>query len=212
MTCSWCRVNEKRILKVLAVRVFSFIVCGCLVLIANCALAVALDESTNFHDSSVQIKARCHESDSGVNCGVYASGAAGERKVIDYPGAPTSILMTSGVFVIEFPCGTQCSATYFYSERSGLGGPFPFVEAYDVERGVVLLSKRNPLPMYAMFSKQSLVVGEVALDISKGSDAFVAIKEAAVQDHRFVITYTDRVGNVRTIRQQVPILKGRLTR
>ncbi|HGO6127338.1 TPA: hypothetical protein ACK3RK_005900 [Burkholderia cepacia] len=205
-------MNEKRILKVLAVRVFSFIVCGCLVLIANCALAVALDESTNFHDSSVQIKARCHESDSGVNCGVYASGAAGERKVIDYPGAPTSILMTSGVFVIEFPCGTQCSATYFYSERSGLGGPFPFVEAYDVERGVVLLSKRNPLPMYAMFSKQSLVVGEVALDISKGSDAFVAIKEAAVQDHRFVITYTDRVGNVRTIRQQVPILKGRLTR
>lgn len=212
MTCSWCRVNEKRIRKVLAVRVFSFIVCGCLVLIANCALAVALDESTNFHDSSVQIKARCHESDSGVNCGIYASGAAGERKVIDYPGAPTSILMTSGVFVIEFPCGTQCSATYFYSERSGLGGPFPFVEAYDVERGVVLLSKRNPLPMYAMFSKQSLVVGEVALDISKGSDAFVAIKEAAVQDHRFVITYTDRVGNVRTIRQQVPILKGRLTR
>ncbi len=212
MTCSWCRVNEKRIRKVLAVRVFSSIVCGCLVLIANCALAVALDESTNFHDSSVQIKARCHESDSGVNCGIYASGAAGERKVIDYPGAPTSILMTSGVFVIEFPCGTQCSATYFYSERSGLGGPFPFVEAYDVERGVVLLSKRNPLPMYAMFSKQSLVVGEVALDISKGSDAFVAIKEAAVQDHRFVITYTDRVGNVRTIRQQVPILKGRLTR
>lgn len=212
MTCSWCRVNEKRIRKVLAVRVFSFIVCGCLVLIANCALAVALDESTNFHDSSVQIKVRCHESDSGVNCGIYASGAAGERKVIDYPGAPTSILMTSGVFVIEFPCGTQCSATYFYSERRGLGGPFPFVEAYDVERGVVLLSKRNPLPMYAMFSKQSLVVGEVALDISKRSDAFVAIKEAAVQDHRFVITYTDRVGNVRTIRRQVPILKGRLTR
>ncbi|HDR9771617.1 TPA: hypothetical protein QDC27_007256 [Burkholderia cepacia ATCC 25416] len=205
-------MNEKRIRKVLAVRVFSFIVCGCLVLIANCALAVALDESTNFHDSSVQIKARCHESDSGVNCGIYASGAAGERKVIDYPGAPTSILMTSGVFVIEFPCGTQCSATYFYSERSGLGGPFPFVEAYDVERGVVLLSKRNPLPMYAMFSKQSLVVGEVALDISKGSDAFVAIKEAVVQDHRFVITYTDHVGNVRTIRRQVPILKGRLTR
>ncbi|WP_416268533.1 hypothetical protein SD235_16380 [Burkholderia cepacia] len=200
-----------KILRVLAMRIISFIVCSCLVVIVDGVLAVALDDSTNFHDSSVQIKARCHESDSGVNCGIYASGAAGERKVIDYPGAPTSILMTSGVFVIEFPCGTQCSATYFYSERSGLGGPFPFVEAYDVERGVVLLSKRNPLPMYAMFSKQSLVVGEVALDISKGADAFFTIKEAAVEDHRFVITYTDRVGNVLTIRRQVPILKGRLT-
>ncbi|WP_423758546.1 hypothetical protein [Burkholderia sp. NLJ2] len=120
--------------------------------------------------------------------------------------------MTSGFFVIDLPCGTQCSATYFYSERKGLGGPFPFVEAYDVERGIVLLSKRNPLPMYAMFSKQSRVVGEIALDIPQGMDAFVAIKEAAVEDHRFVITYADRVGNVLTIRRQVPILKGRLTR
>lgn len=212
MTCSWCQVNERRIRKVLAGRVFSFIVCGCLVLIANCALAVALDESTNFPGSSVQIKVRCQESDSGVNCGIYASGAAGERKVIDYPSAPTSISMTSGVFVIDLPCGTQCSATYFYSERNGLGGPFPFVEAYDVERGVVLLSKRNPLSMYAMFSKQSRVVGEVALDIPKGLDAFVVIKEVAVEDHRFVITYTDRLGNVMTIRRQIPILKGRLTR
>ncbi|RQU01598.1 hypothetical protein DF041_04855 [Burkholderia cepacia] len=63
--------------------------------------------------------------------------------------------------------------------------------------------------MYAMFSKQSRVVGEVALDIPQGMDAFVAIKEVAVEDHRFVITYTDHVGNVVTIRRQVPILKGR---
>ncbi|WP_423382005.1 hypothetical protein [Burkholderia sp. LMG 32019] len=193
-------------------RIISFIVCSCLVAIVDSALAVVLDESTDFHDSSIQIKVRCHESDSGVNCEIYASGAAGERKVIDYPSAPTSISMTSGVFVIDLPCGTQCSATYFYSERNGLGGPFPFVEAYDVERGVVLLSKRNPLPMYAMFSKQSRVVGEVALDIPKGLDAFVAIKEAAVEDHRFVITYTNHLGNVMTIRRQVPILKGRLAR
>ncbi|WP_322088976.1 hypothetical protein [Burkholderia sp. BCC1999] len=190
-------------------RAVSFIVCSGLVLIKNSALAVALDESTNFPDSSVQITVRCLESGNGVNCGIYASGAAGEKKIIDYPSAPTNISMTSGVFVIDFPCGTQCSAAYFYSERKGLSGPFPFVEAHDVERGVVLLSQRNPLPMYAMFSKQSRVVGEVALDIPQGMDAFVAIKEAAVEDHRFVITYTDHVGNVVTIRRQVPILEGR---
>lgn len=193
-------------------RIISFIVCSCLVVIADGALAVALDESTNFPDGSGQIKVRCQESGSGANCGIYASGSAGEKKIIDYPDAPTNISMTSGVFVIDLPCGTQCSATYFYSERKGLGGPFPFVEAYDVERGVVLLSKRNPLPMYAMFSKQSRVVGEIALDIPQGMDAFASIKEVVVEDHRFVITYTDRAGNVSKIRRRVPILKGRLTR
>lgn len=193
-------------------RIISFIVCSCLVVIADGALAVALDESTNFPDGSSQIKVRCQESGSGANCGIYASGSAGEKKIIDYPGAPSNISMASGVFVIDLPCGTQCSATYFYSERKGLGGPFPFVEAYDVERGVVLLSKRNPLPMYAMFSKQSRVVGEIALDIPQGMDAFASIKEVVVEDHRFVITYTDRAGNVSKIRRRVPILKGRLTR
>lgn len=193
-------------------RIISFIVCSCLALIADTALASALDESMNFPDSSVQIKVRCQESGSGVNCGIYASGAAGEKKIIDYPNAPTNITMISGVFVIDLPCGTQCLATYFYGEKRGLGGPFPFVEAYDVDRGVVLLSQRNPLPMYAMFSKQSRVVGEVALDIPKGMDAFSAIKEATVEDHRFVITYTNCVRNVVTIRRQIPILKRGLTR
>ncbi|WP_423378946.1 hypothetical protein [Burkholderia sp. LMG 32019] len=189
-------------------RIASFIVCSCLFLIANGALAVTLDESTDFPGSSVQIRVWCQESSGGANCGIYAFGAVGERKIIDYPNAPTNISMTSGVFVIDLPCGTQCSATYFYSEKKGLGGPFPFVEAYDVDRGVVLLSQRNPLPMYAMFSKKSRVVGEVALDIPKGMDAFVAIKEAVVEDHRFVITYTNHVGNVVTIRRQVPTQKG----
>ncbi|WP_124471633.1 hypothetical protein [Burkholderia ubonensis] len=193
-------------------KIITFIVCSCLVLIANSALAVTLGESTSFPDSSVQITVRCQESGGGTSCGIYASGAVGEKKIIDYPNAPTNISMTSGVFVIDLPCGTQCSATYFYSEKKGLGGPFPFVEAYDVDRGVVLLSQRNPLPMYAMFSKKSRVVGEVALDILQGMDAFVAIKEAAVEDHRFVITYTNHIGSVVTIRREVPTLKGRPAR
>lgn len=190
-------------------RIISFIICSCLFLIANSAFAATMDESTNFSDSSVQIKVRCRESGSGVNCGIYASGAVDEKKIIDYPNAPTNISMTSGVFVIDLPCGTQCLATYFYSEKKGLGGPFPFVEAYDVDRGIVLLSQRNPLPMYAMFSKEYRVVGEIALDIPQGMDPFVAIKEIAVEDHRFVIAYADHAGNVVTIRRQVPILQGR---
>ncbi|WP_420482764.1 hypothetical protein [Burkholderia cepacia] len=193
-------------------RIIGFIVSSCLVLIANSALAVALDESTEFPGSSVQIRVRCQESGGGANCGIYASGAVGEQKIIDYPNAPSNISINSGVFVIDLPCGAQCSATYFYSEKKGLGGPFPFVEAYDVDRGVVLLSQRNPLPMYAMFSKKSHIVGEVALDIPQGMDAFVSIKEAAVEEHRFVITFTDRIGNVVTIRREVPTLKGRPAR
>lgn len=88
--------------------------------------------------------------------------------------------MTSGFFVIDLPCGIQYSATYFYSEKEGLGGPFSFVEAYDVDRGVVFLSQQNPLPMYAMFSKKSRGAGVIVLDMPQGLDAFVAIKGGAV--------------------------------
>ncbi|VWC76407.1 hypothetical protein BLA9940_04483 [Burkholderia aenigmatica] len=107
-----------------------------------------------------------------------------------------------------FSCGTQCSATYFYSEENGLGGPFPFVEAYDVDRGVVLLSEKNPLPMYSIFSKNSRVVGEIDLNLPKGVEAFASIERVVVNDHRFIVSYVDRGGSVVKISRQIPMLEA----
>ncbi|WP_269510591.1 hypothetical protein [Burkholderia sp. IMCC1007] len=190
------------------IRIIGFIACGFLISGGNDIFAGVVDESTSFRGSSVQIATRCHSADSRMSCGVFASRKDVEKRLFNFPNPPSHISMVSGVFIIEFPCGTQCSATYFYSEQKGLGGPFPFVEAYDLDRGVVLLSEKNPLPMYPIFSKASRIVGEAEVDLANGADTFASIKKVVVDGHKFVITYVDRRGEVVTIRYQVPLSKG----
>lgn len=191
-----------------AMRIICFIVCSSLFLFGNAVFAEGLDELTNFPGSSIQIRTRCEEAGGGLNCKIYSSGVSGEKKLLEFPSAPAYISINSGVFVIAMPCGTQCSVTYFYSEDRGLGGPFPFVEAYDVERGVVLLSLKNPLPMHRMFSKNWRVVGKITLDIPKNApEIFGFIKDAKVDNHRFLITYVDSHGNTVAIDRPVPMVR-----
>ncbi|WP_420210092.1 hypothetical protein [Burkholderia aenigmatica] len=191
-------------------RIFGYIVLGCLVFVFcfGSALSDVGDEVIAFSGSSTKIKVRCRNASDRMDCGIYMFRGGDEREILNFPGRPNIVSFDSGVFVIVFPCGTQCSATYFYSERNGLGGPFPFVEAYDVSRGVVLLSKRNPLPMYSIFSKKSRIVGEINLNLPKGVEAFASIKRVVVNDHGFIVSYVDRGGSVVKVSRQIPMLEA----
>ncbi len=73
---------------------------------------------------------------------------------------------------------------------------------------MILLSQKNPLPMYPIFSKRSHIVGEVKLGLENKADSFSSIKKVAVDDHKFVITYVDRSGGIVIIRHQIPMPKG----
>lgn len=187
-------------------KILGFIACIYLVIAVNGAVAGEFDEITNFPGSPIQIRTQCPEPAVSRNCLIYASGNNKERLIAESPSSPVGIYLKSDVFEIRFACGTECSAVYFYSDKKGVGGLLPFVEAFDADRGVVLISKNNPLSMYAIFSKKSRTVGQIKLDISKEKKAFTAIKEVVVEDHHFVITYVDRHENVVTIRREVPNL------
>lgn len=189
-------------------RIIIFFVCSYFVFGLGCAFAGADEEMISLRGSSTKIKVRCRNESEGLDCEIYVVRGGGERKILTFPGRPNIISVSSGVFVLAFSCGTQCSATYFYNNKNELGGPFPFVEAYDVSRGVVLLSERNPLPMYYIFSKNSRVVGEIYLNLPNGVEAFSSIKRVVVDDHRFIVSYIDRSGSVVKVSRRIPMLKA----
>ena len=126
-------------------------------------------ETTNFANSQYQISSNCEDGEKSQGCSIYLIGK-GKKKIIEYPLPPSSIRLESGVFVIIFPCGTQCSATYFYAPKKGLSGPYPLIVDYDLQRGLALSVAKNPIQIYQLFQKgDRSLVASVALDLPRGS-------------------------------------------
>ena len=162
-------------------------------------------ELTNFAGSDVQLLTECAQTQLGGNCTIYDARKSRRRKILSFPFSPTSIEYEDGVFVIRFPCGTACSATYFYRTTGAIGGPFPAILAYDTSRGVVLSLSGNVLRMYKMFSKEKFSsVGKINLNVEDGANLANAIGDVKLRGHTFWITYTNRNGEVVTALQAVP--------
>lgn len=160
--------------------------------------------------TNIKLEARCPSAEVVGNCAVYRVENREKKKIISFPFPPSSINFDHGVFVITFPCGTQCSATYFYKESGALGGPFPLVEAYDVERGVVLSMAQGALQMYGMFAKGGLrSIRQMTLDVKSDVDLVDVVRGVKLVDHTFVVSYIARDGNAATAVCAVPDMAER---
>lgn len=139
-------------------KISNFILISTVALIAlfsfDKANASVVNETTDFDNSMAQIHTTCK---TGHMCDIYyvkKSGAA-EKKIISFPFAPSSINFDNGTFVIRFPCGTMCSATYFYKNSRGLSGPYKMVAAYNIKRNILIsLAKKEPY-IYRIFVKNA---------------------------------------------------------
>lgn len=164
-------------------------------------------EVTHFKSSEIQLETSCTDKGGGQNCVIYSVAKNWRKSIISFPFAPSNIDYSDGVFVVSFPCGTECSATYFYKSKGALGGPFPLVESYDIERGVVLSVSKNSLQMYKIFSKEKLKsLGSVVLNVQSDEDIVGVIHDVKLGDHMFIVTYVDKNGNLVTTSQAVPIV------
>lgn len=164
----------------------------------------------HFQRTNIELETRCASGEGAGSCAVYRVENREEKKIISFPFPPSSINFDHGVFVITSPCGTQCSATYFYKESGALGGPFPLVEAYDVERGVVLSMAQGALQMYDMFAKGGLrSIRQMTLDVKPDVDLVDVVREVKLVHHTFVVSYIARDGNAATAVRAVPDMAER---
>lgn len=163
-----------------------------------------LSERTNFKNSTVQISTECSDKDGGTNCTVSAVTSDKKKALTSFPFAPSDIKLDSGVFVIVFPCGPECSATYFYSPEKGSGGPFPRVISYSVGDELAVSLTKNPLPVYRIYSKQgSKPAFTIRLDTSKEQDLFDAVKNVTFSAGAINVTYTDQHGSERSVSRRL---------
>ncbi|MGO4331001.1 hypothetical protein [Cupriavidus sp. M-11] len=178
-------------------KALSFFICLVLAAAVN---GQPLTEITNFQRSDTQIKINCANRRGHLNCGIYSADKQGDAKLFDYSAAPASISLVEGIFVMLFPCGTQCSATYFYRKNKGLAGPFPLVEVYDLEFGVALGISKNPLPIYQIYpSRKNSVIGSIRLNLPRELvNVPGAISDVRLDNHKFIISYVDRHGDAVT--------------
>lgn len=133
------------------------------------AFGEQLVETTNFPDSRYQVSSQCIDAKDSQTCTIYLLGSH-EKKLLEFPLPPSSIRLQDDVFIFLFPCGTQCSATYFYSHEKGLNGPFPLLADYDIQQRIALGVSTNPIQIYGLFQEKSdVLLGEIALDLPQGS-------------------------------------------
>ncbi|WP_273829802.1 hypothetical protein [Pseudomonas sp. SBT1-2] len=152
-----------------------------------------LMEETNFPNSQYQIFSHCGISENSQSCEIYSVSKGGKKKIIDYPLPPSSIRFENNIFVIAFPCGTQCSATYFYNVKKGLSGPFPLVVDYDLQRGFALGVAKNPIQVYRLFrAEDESLADSITLDLPRNSrfDPSLII-EARIKDDSILIEYVN---------------------
>lgn len=169
-------------------------------LFISCSHSEQLNEHTNFKNSDVQISTECSDKDGGTNCTVSAVTNMKKKELISFPFAPSGIKLESGVFVIIFPCGPECSATYFYSPEKGSGGPFPRIMSYDLHNELAASISRNPLSIYRIYSKQgSKPALTIRLDTNKEQDLDDAVKKVEFVENKITITYINQKGDVKTV-------------
>lgn len=184
------------------------------------ALAVPLlaraegGEITKFDNSNIQLETNCAHKNGVSNCTVYSvKDGGGKKKVVSFPFAPSNIDYKDGVFVVSFPCGTECSSTYFYDGDDKVGGPFPLVQSYDIVRHVVLSISKNSLRMYDIFAKERFKsIGKIDLSLNDDVDLADVIRGVKMEDHKFLITYATKNGDLATASKVIPNMAGRQNR
>lgn len=88
--------------------------------------------------------------------------------------------------------------------------PFPLVEAYDVERGVVLSMAQGALQMYGMFAKGGLrSIRQMTLDVKSDVDLVDVVRGVKLVDHTFVVSYIARDNTAATAVRAVPDMAER---
>ncbi|MGV8403045.1 hypothetical protein ACV33W_27880 [Pseudomonas aeruginosa] len=143
-----------------------------LALLFSCsAFGEQLVETTSFPDSRYQVSSHCDDVKGSQACTIYLLGSQEKTKLLEFPLPPSSISLEGGVFIILFPCGTQCSATYFYSHTNGLSGPFPLLVNYDIQQGIAVGASTNPIQIYRLFQeKPGTLLGKITLDLPQGRE------------------------------------------
>lgn len=178
-------------------------------LLLSCgAYAEQLVEVTSFPDSNYQVSTQCDDNGKGAQqtCKIYLAGGAEKRKIIENPFPPSSIALKDGIFVLLFPCGTQCSATYFYSLKAGLSGPFPLVTDYDLHRGIALWVSKNSIQIYRLFQKKDkYLAGTITLDLPQGEKFDpTSVIDAHINGDSILVEYINRRNERATISRPLP--------
>ncbi|WP_146128169.1 hypothetical protein [Burkholderia gladioli] len=157
-------------------------------------------ERTNFKNSDVQISTDCSDRNGGTNCTVSAVTGTQKKELLSFPLAPSDIKLELKVFVIIFPCGPECSATYFYNPKKGSGGPFPRIISYNLHNELAASSSRNLLSIYRIYSKQgSKPAFTIRLDTNKKQDLADAVKKVKFEEYKITVTYINQKGDVKTV-------------
>jgi hypothetical protein len=174
-----------------------------LMALAGLTHAQVVDDKTHFPDAPSQVETVCQD---GHSCTVFNVTNSGKQKILDFPFPPSDVSYHAGTFVLLFPCGTACSATYFYNPQKGLGGPYNLVASYDMDKEVVLTVSANPPRLYQMFGpRKQKPIGTVPLNLDPNlPQAAASVSDVKLDRHTFVITYTDKDGNQSEFRQSVP--------
>jgi hypothetical protein len=164
----------------------------------------AVDETTKFKNTDIQIRTVCNNNGSGTDCSVFSVGKIGKKKLIVFPFAPSDIKFDTGIFVIVFPCGTECSATYFYSPSKGMGGPFPLIVGYNLKKELALSLSKNPLPVFNIYARRNEKPAlTIKLDVGAGQDLAELVKKVEFKDDEIVITYVDQQGSEKAVTRSV---------
>ncbi len=171
--------------------------------------AEAIDEKTNFAESHSQIETICSKaSDNTQKCNVYATSKTGRQHLLSFPFPPASIDYQNSIFIMTFPCGVSCSATYFYRPNTKLGGPLPLVVAYDAEREIALsIVSPKKLQMFRFFdgNGKAKFIGEIDLKFNRDSDIRESLVSAKVKDHFFIVNYINEKGIKSIAQTKVPM-------
>jgi len=161
--------------------------------------ASTIHEITNFQNSDAQIETTCPDEDSpSKGCSVVLVKNKSRKKLLHNTFAPAYIGITDGVFTIKFPCGTECSATYFFSEKYGLSGPYPLVIAKNLKSNLVLFILNNSLYTEQIFRKKlgkTMKFKRIHLPIKTKIDIMQSVIGAKPHEDGFIIHYTDENGN-----------------
>ena len=158
---------------------------------------------THFANSDAQIETTCLENSQAANrCAVAIKKEGSTRFLLHFPFPPTNIGLSGQIFSILFPCGTGCSATFFYSQTLGLSKPYSLVLAVNTKIGMVLSASTDALYVYEIFPKTkraSAPVARIKLDTSPTSDNMQSLS-AIADGNGFTVRYAREDGKEKVIR------------
>jgi hypothetical protein len=154
-------------------------------------------ERIPFPNSNIQIETTCANDE----CSIFLIKNKRRKFLLKDPSPPAAMEIDKGVILLSFSCGTECSATYFYSVKRGLSGPFPLVLDKNMAENMVLSVVNNTVCVFHIYDKQkghSPAIARIKLDLPRGDDIVLAINDTKAIPGGFSIDYTDSNGKKRT--------------